>query len=120
MIIAAAAAGADPELIVDSRFGRAPLFLVYDTENERYSQIENTQQLESAQGAGIQSAQHIAESGASVLICRHCGPKAFKVLKAAGVAVCTVGNIPVSKSVAAYIEGNLEPLEEADVEGHWI
>lgn len=95
MIIAAAAAGADPKLTVDSRFGRAPLFLVYDTEKERCTLIENTLQLESAQGAGIQSVQHSAESGADVLICRHCGAKAYR-------------------------EGNWEVLEEADVEGHWI
>ena len=40
---------------MDRRFGRAAAFLVYDLEAETYAVIGNDQNLQAAQGAGIQA-----------------------------------------------------------------
>jgi len=79
--------GNDLNAPLDSRFGRAPKFLVYDMDTNTFDVIDNRQNLNAAQGAGIQSAETVARLGASCLVTGHCGPKAFRVLSAAGIKI---------------------------------
>ncbi len=103
----------------EQRFGRAPKFLIYDTADESFVVIDNTQNLNAPQGAGIQAAQHVAQAGAEAVISGHCGPKAFRVLEAAGVAVYTANADTVVEALGQYVAGELAPATGADVEGHW-
>lgn len=111
--------GNDLDAPLDSRFGRAPGFLLYDTERELFRLIDNTQNLNSAQGAGIQAAQTVARAGAECLVTGHCGPKAFHVLKTAGVKVFNTDAATVKEALQMYESGKLVQAESADVEGHW-
>ncbi len=104
---------------LDSRFGRAAKFLVYDTEAATFTLVENAQNLNAAQGAGIQSAQNVAAAGAQVLVSGHCGPKAFRVLSAAGIKVYRATVATVAEALAQLQAGALAELKDADVEGHW-
>jgi len=54
-----------PELTsqVDSRFGRAAMFVIYDTDSEQVLVVDNNQNLQAAQGAGIQAAQKFGRTG---------------------------------------------------------
>ncbi len=49
----------------------------------------------------------------------HCGPNAFKALKAAGIK--TVNNIQgtVKDAVAAFNNGDITYADSANVDGHW-
>ncbi len=85
MKIAITAHGQDREAKVDSRFGRADYFILYDQENDTWDCLSNTQNLEAAHGAGIQAGQTLLRSGAGVLVTGNVGPKAFKVLAAGKV-----------------------------------
>ena len=87
MKIAFTTSGNDLNAPMDSRFGRAPMFLIYDPEAKTFEVVGNEQNLNAAQGAGIQSAQNIAHLGVTALITGHCGPKAFRVLAAAGIKI---------------------------------
>lgn len=104
---------------VESRFGRARYFLVVDTATDRVEVVENVQNRNAAQGAGIQSAQAVVTTGATVLVTGHCGPKAFKVLRAAGVAVHLVADVTVDEALRRLAAGELPAAAAADVEGHW-
>jgi len=108
------------EAELDSRFGRAPKFLVYDLEAETFVVIDNKQNLNAAQGAGIQSATTVAQSGAQALVTGHCGPKAFQVLKAAGIKVYNSDAATVAQALEQYRTGRLAEAESSDVEGHWV
>lgn len=68
MIIAITTAGNDLSAEVDTRFGRAPQFLIYNTETNDFTLKENTQNLNAAQGAGIQSATNIANENVDAVI----------------------------------------------------
>lgn len=105
---------------LDGRFGRAPKFILYDLERDYFEVIDNRQNLNTSQGAGIQSAETIARSGAGCIVTGHCGPKAFRVLSAAGIAVYNCGEATVADALKAFREGTLKTMESADVEGHWI
>ena len=119
MLIALTAQEESIESEVDSRFGRAKKFMIYDTDKETYFFIDNRQNLNSPQGAGIQSAQNVAETGADAVITGHCGPKAFKVLGAAGLQVYLGDGLKLNDAVEKYKKNELDKISSADVEGHW-
>lgn len=104
---------------LDSRFGRAPKFLIYELENGAVEIIDNAPNLNAAQGAGTQAAQTVARSGAKVVITGHCGPKAFRVLAAAGVEIYTSGAATLAEALEMYRAGKLMRAKAADVDGHW-
>jgi len=119
MRIAITTSGDSLESAFEARFGRAPRFIIVDTEKKTTKIIDNAQNLNAAQGAGIQSALTVLGTGATVVITGHCGPKAFKVLKEAKIAVFTSEAKTVKEALALYLDGKLTAAAEADVEGHW-
>ena len=119
MKIAVSAKGRTLDDEVDPRFGRASMFLLVDTETGEFEAIENTQNLEAAQGAGIQAASMVAEHGAEAVISGHCGPKAFRTLAAADIKIAVGASGSVREAVDGFVSGALAPVGSADVEGHW-
>jgi len=104
---------------VDERFGRAAFFVVHDTEAGSYEAVDNGAAGGASQGAGIQAAQRIADTGAAVLITGHCGPKAFDALTAAGIAVMTGAGGTIEEAIRQYQENKLQKAGGPDVTGHW-
>ena len=119
MKVAVSAKGRTLDDEVDPRCGRASVFLVVDTETGEFEVVENTQNLEAAQGAGIQAARTVAEHGAEAVVSGHCGPKAFRTLDAAGVKIVVGASGTAREAVEKFASGALAPVESADVEGHW-
>ncbi len=111
--------GDDLNAPLDSRFGRAPKFLLYDMESETFEVVDNRQNVNAAQGAGIQSAETAARLGAKALVTGHCGPKAFRVLTAAGIKIYNTDAPTVAAAIELYRSGSLVEARTADVEGHW-
>jgi predicted Fe-Mo cluster-binding NifX family protein len=95
------------------------MFLVFDTDTESFEVIDNIKNLNAEQGAGIQSAETVVRSGARALVSGHCGPKAFRVLQAAGVKIYNTDAATVSEALDLYKSGKLMQAEAADVSGHW-
>lgn len=100
---------------LDPSFGRARNFLLYDLQTDAIEIISNQQNLNAAQGAGIQAAQTIAKAGAKALITGHCGPKAFRVLEA--VLQVNTDAAMVAEALARYRAGALTEAKSANVEG---
>jgi predicted Fe-Mo cluster-binding NifX family protein len=120
MKVAVTAQGKDLDSPVDPRFGRAQYFIVVETEGGELEVLDNEQNLNAPQGAGIQAGITIAESGAQVLITGHCGPKAFRTLSAAGVKVVVGAEGTVGEALEKFKAGELKAADGADVEGHWV
>ena len=122
MKIAITTSGNDLNAPLDNRFGRAAGFFIYDidSESESFEVVDNEQNLNAAQGAGIQAAQTVARTGAKCLITGHCGPKAFRVLTAAGIKVFNTNAATVGEAIEQYRNGQLVEASAADVEGHWV
>lgn len=119
MKVIVTADGGTWDAAVDPRFGRAKQFVVVDVEQRTLVAHDNAQNLNAAQGAGIQAAQNAAALGAEAVISGHCGPKAFRVLRAAGLRVYTTQAATVKEAVDLFAEGKLAEATDADVEGHW-
>jgi predicted Fe-Mo cluster-binding NifX family protein len=75
--------------------------------------------MDAAQGAGIQAAQTVIDSGALALITGHCGPKAFRALNAAGVQVYLTADGTIDEVLDRLESGVLNVAHAADVDGHW-
>lgn len=107
------------EGMVDERFGRARKLIVYDMGAGSFEVAENSTQMNLAQGAGIQAAQNVVNLGVGAVISGHLGPKAFQVLRSAGVEAYSAVDMTVVDAVKQYREGSLNKLAGADVQGHW-
>ena len=117
--VAFTTSGNDLNAPLDSRFGRAAKFLVYNLDTNAFMVIDNRQNLNAAQGAGIQSAETVARSGAKVLVTGHCGPKAFRVLSVAGIKVYNTDAATVEEALERFRTGKLAMAPSGDVEAHW-
>ena len=105
---------------VDGRFGRTKWFIIFDTTDGTWQACSNERNLQAAQGAGIQAAQRVVELGAEAVVTGHVGPKAFKILKTAGIRIFLCETGTVQEAADQMKKGLLRETAEADVEGHWV
>ena len=120
MKIAVTATGNELSSNIDPRFGRASQFLVIDTDANTLDLVQNKPNLDLPQGAGIQVAQNLVSHQVDVLITGNCGPKAFKVLNAAGIKIIIGAKGRIEEIIHQYNDGVLEYANSANVEGHWV
>ena len=106
---------------VDVRFGRAAFFGVYDDTAKQWKFVPNSQNLQAAQGAGIQAAQTIIDEEVDALIASNVGPKAMAALGANQIAVFKINSdVTLEQALAEYQAGKLAKIQQANVEGHWV
>jgi predicted Fe-Mo cluster-binding NifX family protein len=119
MNIAVTSQGNNLESQIDPRLGRTKFFIVYDLEKDEFAAMDNKQNLNAPQGAGIQAAQNIIGTGSEAVITGNCGPKAFRVLSAGDVKVFKAVDGTVKENIEKYRSGELNEMSDANVEGHW-
>lgn len=120
MKVAVTSEGKKLDSEIDPRFGRAKYIFLVDTESGEHEIIDNKQNLNAAQGAGIQTGQNVIELNAEAVITGNVGPKAFRVLETAGVKVfLAASGITVAEAVERLKVGDLDQVDQANVEGHW-
>lgn len=106
---------------IDVRFGRCSCFGIYDVAADSWKFIDNAQDLQAAQGAGIQSANTVAGADANVVIAVNLGPKAMRVLQATGAKIYQAPNTVTAKAaVELFNDNQLQEITQANVEGHWV
>ncbi len=106
------------ESMLDPRFGRCSYFIVVDTETMKNEAIENSS-TEASGGAGIKSAQLMAEKGVKKVLTGNCGPNAFQTLKAANIEVITGLSGNIKDILMRYLNGELKNADEKpSVESH--
>ncbi len=118
--VAVSAQGTTLDSVVDPRFGRSRYFIVADTETGEFSCFDNEQNLNAAQGAGIQTACKVIELGAAAVITGNLGPKAFATLQAGNINMFIGVEDTVREAIEQFKSGKLQPVTRPNVEGHWI
>jgi predicted Fe-Mo cluster-binding NifX family protein len=119
MKIAVTATGRHMTDNVDLRFGRAKFILVVDTDTNVSEAFDNAQNLNAAQGAGIQTAETVARLGAEAVITGNVGPKAFRALNAVGIKIYLSNEGTVADAIRKFQAGELPAASAANVDGHW-
>lgn len=117
MKIAVTSRGTALDSEVDSRFGRCPYFVIVETDDMSFKSIANSN-VSVGGGAGVQTAQLIADKNAEAVLTGNCGPNAFRTLEAAGIAVVTGVSGTVRTAVESYLAGSLDASDGPTVESH--
>jgi predicted Fe-Mo cluster-binding NifX family protein len=102
---------------MDQRFGRAPWFVLVDSETGEWSAHANAA-VESGHGAGIEASRAVAGLGAKAIITGDVGPNAHRTLEAAGIPVYSARGATVRDAVTALGEGSLPQLLGPSTAGH--
>lgn len=100
-------------------FGRAPYYLLHDTETGNTAFIINTAAAVQG-GAGLKAAQLVVDSEADILLTVRCGQNAADVLRAADVKIYKTEVAGAKENLAAFQEGKLAPMTQfhAGFHGH--
>jgi predicted Fe-Mo cluster-binding NifX family protein/ferredoxin len=118
MRIAVTATGPSLDDHVEARFGRCAYFLIVDTETLEHEPIENPN-VALGGGAGIQSAQLMADRDVQTVLTGNCGPNAFQVFGAAGIRVIVGVSGVVRDAVEQFKTGALESASGPNVASHF-
>jgi predicted Fe-Mo cluster-binding NifX family protein len=120
MRVAITSQGKELSSELDPRFGRAKYFIVIDTDSGEFTAHDNSQNLNAAQGAGIQAGQNVIDLGVEAVITGNVGPKAFRTLQAGNVKIYIAATGPVANVIEQLKVGKLQEAKQANVEGHWV
>ncbi len=90
--------------LVCEHFGRAPTFTVIDMDNNQVQVVPNISEHMGGQGL---PPEHIAKTGAKILICSGLGPKAIDMLQSFGLEVFVGANGTVKDAVQMWRDGKL-------------
>jgi predicted Fe-Mo cluster-binding NifX family protein len=118
MKIAVSASGPGLNDRVEARFGRCPYFIFVDRETLEFDSIPNPN-ISLGGGAGIQSAQLMADKGVTAVLTGNCGPNAFKVFGAAGIQVITGVDGIVQDAVQRFKSNKLATSAGPNVQDHF-
>jgi len=91
---------------MDPRFGRCQYFLFVDPQSLEMEALENPN-IGASGGAGIQSAQFVANKGVEAIITGQVGPNAFSTLQAAGMKILVGASGKVRDVLEKYKKGQL-------------
>lgn len=118
MKIAVTSTGSDLEAEVDPRFGRCAYFLIVETDDLSFEAVENPN-VALGGGAGIQSAQMMAEKDVKHVLTGNCGPNAHQTLSAAGIGAIVGCSGSVRQVIEQYKAGQLTAAGDPNVASHF-
>jgi predicted Fe-Mo cluster-binding NifX family protein len=118
MRIAVSSTGPSLDSDIDPRFGRCQHFIIVDPQTLDFEAIENTN-IAASGGAGIASAQTVAEKEVEAVLTGNCGPNAYQTLSAAGIQVITGVTGTVRDAVDLYRKGGFEAAKQPSVSAHF-
>jgi len=94
------------------RFGRAPYFILVDSETLEWEAFPNPA-VNTRGGAGPQAVQFIANKGAEVVISGRFGPNAFSALQAAGIKAYIASDGHANSVLQQFLNNQLEQIDAA-------
>ena len=112
MKVAVSSMGKNLESQVSTVFGRCPYFVIAEIEKEKIVKVEAIENISAKQvgGAGISTAQAIAEKDAKAVITGNIGPRASDVLRQFNIEVYN-GSGLVKEVLQKFIDNKLEKIQ---------
>lgn len=109
--IAISSTGSTLDDPVEPRFGRAPAFVILDLDTMELESLDNSASRSLNRGAGICTAERIADAGVDIVLTGFIGDKAFIALKSAGIKVCQNVSGTVGSALQRFQDGGLAYAE---------
>ena len=119
MIVAIPVEEKTTEIGVCPSFGRAPLYMIYNSEDKSLQCLENPA-ASAAGGAGIKAAQFLVDSKVEAVITPRCGQNSAEVLEGAKIKIFKSVDGTAAENLNLFNKGTLAPLENfhAGFHGH--
>jgi predicted Fe-Mo cluster-binding NifX family protein len=96
--------------MVEERFGRAPWFIIYDSENNTFTPHDNSENSDRSHAAGVGSSGRAADLGAKVVLTGNIGPKAAEGLNVAGIEAYSASGLSIKDAIEKYKNNELKRL----------
>ncbi len=111
MKIAVSSTGKNLTDNVSEVFARCPYFVIAEIEDGEIKKIETIENksINQTSGAGISTAQSMAEKNVNAVITGNVGPRAFDVLKQFNIEVYS-GKGAIKEVLQEFIEGKLKKM----------
>ncbi len=107
MIIAVTAQEGHMDSPVDSHFGRAPFFMIANSETMEVYAVDNKEGVNASNGAGTGAAQLMSERNVEVVYTGRVGPKASDALEKAGIRYVEEATGTVAEVLGQALHGTL-------------
>lgn len=112
MKIAFPAEGEGLDALISSHMGRAPKFVIYDTQTGEVTCLNNCGE---HFGGALKPAELLAQNEVDVLVCQRLGPKAAAMLAELGVKVFVGAEGKVADALESWHKGELAPPSEENI-----
>lgn len=112
MKIGISSTGNSMSSMLDARFGRCSYFVIYDTDTNQSTYIDNSARTASG-GAGIAAAQEMVNNDVEVVITGNMGPNAFNVMANSDIKVYRCGNVAINNALQLFKEAKLQMISQA-------
>lgn len=117
MKLAITSQGKELDSQVERRFGRAPFFIIADTDEDSNEAVAN-EAARAGGGAGVKAAEFLIQKGVTKVVTGNVGPNAFQTLSAAGVTILTVSGGSVRDAIENAKHGSDDSIDSPTVGSH--
>lgn len=102
---------AKPTMMSSKLFGNAPMFAVYEPEEEQFFVIQNE-----GEGDGLKTASFLKKKGITSVVYTYLGEGLYKALNNDGIEVYYLGNesLPITGIIDTLDEGGFVKVEPAN------
>ncbi len=99
------------ESLLDSRFGRAPAFVIVDLDSREITSEFENEFINEVHGAGTGAAARMSKEGVDAVISGRFGPKAYEALSQLDIEMWLVPDRITAREAVARLElGELEQM----------
>jgi len=118
MKVAVSSSGTSLDSSVDSRFGRCPYYIIYDTDTDKFEYVSNESR-QAMSGAGIQASQFLVNKKVEAVISGNIGPNSYRVLPKKIIVV--IGSVAgtVKDAIERFKKNELKGTSAPDVQSHF-
>lgn len=109
MLVAVSAEDEGTGAWVSPHFGRAPGFVLYDSETEEVDFLENTGE---HMGGSGKPPDLLADANVDVVLCANLGRRAVAMFNDLGIEVCSGAGETVGEAISAWEADELESATE--------
>jgi predicted Fe-Mo cluster-binding NifX family protein len=109
--VAITSSGSKPDSAMESRFARAPWFLINDPARNSWEAVDNSKAAQAPGGAAREAADELERRGVKVVITGKCGTNAARALSAAGIKVFHAADCTVAEALRDYKAGRLKEMK---------
>ncbi|MCD6322325.1 MAG: NifB/NifX family molybdenum-iron cluster-binding protein [Clostridiales bacterium] len=111
MIVTIPVDGKTMSACINKAFGRTQYFLVYNTETQEKTFLENAA-ANAPGGAGVQASQFVVDQNTDAVLAPTIGQNSADVIKSSGIKIYLTSGCSIQDNITAFLDGKLKSLTD--------